>query len=271
MRTTRKAGLLDLAELLVSIHHASVREIRRTHANTGLGIVVNLGQNVIMIGVMYAAAWIMGFGTSMIRGDYLLYVITGIFLYMVHVKAMAAVSSSEGPLSPGLRNVPLNQTVSAAGAAIASLWMQAISVAVIIFLYDMLWQPLFIDNIAGMALMILLAWASGIGLGMMLMAIRPWSQDAASLLSQLYMRVSMILSGSMFVANALPQFFLPWFSWYPLFHMVDQARGAAFINYTPWFTSAAYAGAMAAGILILGLLAEYNTRVRASASWFAKG
>ncbi|MEP3667923.1 MAG: hypothetical protein ABJN42_14460 [Roseibium sp.] len=267
----RSAGILDVVELLVSIHEAAAREIRKMNANTGLGIVVNLGQNLIMISVMYCAAWVMGFGASLIRGDYLIYVITGIFLYMVHVKTMAAVSSAEGPLSPGMRNIPINQTVSSLGAAIASLWMQAISVAIIMFLYDALWEPLVFQDLAGMSVMIVLAWISGIGLGMLLTAIRPWSSDVSSLISQLYMRVSMILSGSMFVANALPEMFLPWFMWNPLFHMVDQARGAAFINYNPWFTSAAYAAAMAFAILIVGALAQYNTRVKASASWFSKG
>lgn len=267
----RKAGIFDFVELLVGIHEAAAREIRKVHARTGVGIAINLGQNVIMIGVMYCAAWVMGFGASLIRGDYLIYVITGIFLYMVHVKTMAAVSAAEGPLSPGLRNVPINQTVSAIGAAIASLWMQAISVAIIMFLYDALWLPLVFQDLAGMSVMILLSWISGIGLGLLLTALRPWNPDLSGLLSQLYMRVSMILSGSMFVANAMPEMFLPWFMWNPLFHMVDQARGAAFINYNPWFTSATYAAGMAFAMLVVGALAEYNTRVRASASWFSKG
>jgi ABC-type polysaccharide/polyol phosphate export permease len=43
----------------------------------------------------------------------------------------------------------------------------------------------------------------------------------------------MVASGKMFVANSLPGSVLVMFTWNPLFHVIDQARGFAFIDYQP--------------------------------------
>ena len=48
-----------------------------------------------------------------------------------------------------------------------------------------------------------------------------------------FQRLNMVASGKMFVANSLPGSVLVMFTWNPLFHVIDQARGFAFINYQP--------------------------------------
>ena len=56
----------------------------------------------------------------------------------------------------------------------------------------------------------------------------------------IYTRANMIVSGKMFVANALPAYILSFFIWNPLYHIIDQSRGFVFINYTPHHSSITY-------------------------------
>jgi ABC-type polysaccharide/polyol phosphate export permease len=73
----------------------------------------------------------------------------------------------------------------------------------------------------------------------------------------------------MFVANSLPFNILIMFSWNPLFHTIDQARGFIFINYSPHVSSLMYPLYLSLVLLMLGLLGEFYTRKHVSASWGA--
>ena len=60
-----------------------------------------------------------------------------------------------------------------------------------------------------------------------------------------------------------------WFSWNPLFHIIDQTRGFVFLNYTPHYTSISYAVIVGMVLIFFGLLGDTFTRQYASASWTA--
>jgi ABC-type polysaccharide/polyol phosphate export permease len=80
----------------------------------------------------------------------------------------------------------------------------------------------------------------------------------------------MIASGKMFVVNTLPPFMYDMFSWNPLFHNIDQARGFVFINYYPHKTSLMYPIYIGLVLVMLGLIGEFYTRRHASLSWEAR-
>ena len=79
----------------------------------------------------------------------------------------------------------------------------------------------------------------------------------------------MLASGKMFVANAMTYTMVAMFDWNPLFHIIDQARGYTFINYSPFKTSLEYPIYVTIALLMLGLMGEYYTRRRVSVSWTA--
>ena len=99
------------------IYHSTVRDIRKGHRNALAGLLMNILQTVIMLATFWAMFWIFGARGSAIRGDYLLYLLSGIFLYMVHTKAMGAMVRAEGSTSPMMHHAPLNTTVTMAAAA----------------------------------------------------------------------------------------------------------------------------------------------------------
>ena len=52
--------------------------------------------------------------------------------------------------------------------------------------------------------MLLTAWLSGVGVGMVFLSLKPWAPEIVKVLVTIYTRGSMIASGKMFVANSLP-------------------------------------------------------------------
>ena len=263
---SRIAAAFTLAELTF---HGAVRAIRKGHGNAIIGLLMNMFQILVLVLVFYVVFMFIGFGNRGIRGDFLLYVMTGVFLFMCHVKAMTAVVGSEGPTSAMMKHAPMNTYVAIGAAALSQLYIQLLSVLVVLFLYHAIWAPVEIQDPLGAILMLLLAWGYGVAVGLVFLAIKPWSPAFVQVTSQFYARVNMFASGKMFVANVLPGFMLPYFAWNPLFHIIDQARGYTFLNYSPNHTSLEFALWIMAAVLMLGLMGEFYTRRRASLSWGA--
>lgn len=252
------------------IYHATVRDVRKSHDNAIIGLVMNILQTVIFVAAFFAMFSFMGMRGAAIRGDFLLYIMTGIFLFLTHTKAMGAVVGSEGPASPMMKHRTMNTVIAISAAALSSLYIQILSMVVVLGLYHLAIQPITIYDPVGAMEMVLLAWLTGVAIGMVFLAIKPWSPGFTKLASTIFSRANMIFSGKMFVANQLPSSMLVIFSWNPLFHTIDQARGYTFINYYPQNSSPTYPFYIAIGCLMVGLMGEFYTRKRASVSWGAK-
>lgn len=256
--------------LIELIYHSAIRSVRNSHGNAIIGLLMNLMQTLMLVGVFYGMYLFVGFASGGIRGDFMLYLMTGVFLFMCHVKAMGAVVASEGPTSAMMKHAPMNTIVSIGAAALGELYTQILSMVVVLFIYHAAWEPLVIHDTLGAILMMLLSWFSGVAVGMVFLAAKPWSPKGVMLVSQIYSRTNMFASGKMFVANTLPGMMLPYFTWNPLFHTIDQARGFAFLNYNPHYTNVIYPLAISFALLLVGLMGEFYTRRRASLSWGAK-
>jgi ABC-type polysaccharide/polyol phosphate export permease len=249
------------------IYHVAIRNLRKTHGNAVLGLVISIIQALLMVVVMYFMMQLFGMRRLAVRGDFLLYVMSGVFMFMTHSKAIAAVSGADGPTSSMMMHAPMNPIISIMGAALAALYQQTLSASVILFVYHVTWTPITIDEPVGMLGMYLLSWFVGVGIGMIFLSAKPWQPDTVMILSTLYRRANMIASGKMLLANNAPPNIRSWFDWNPLFHTIDQGRGYIFLNYTPRFTSIEYALYVGLVCVMIGLMAEFFTRQYASASW----
>ncbi|MCL7465431.1 ABC transporter permease [Phaeovulum sp. NW3] len=256
--------------LLELIYHATVRSVRKTHGNAVIGLLLNMLQTVMLVLVFYFMLDILGMRGVAIRGDFLLYIMSGIFLYMTHTKTLTAVTMAEGSTSPMMKHGPMTTAVSIASAALGALYLQILSMVVVLYIYHAGFNPIEIENpIAAMG-MVLLAWFSGVAMGLVFMALKPWAPDVVQVIQLIYIRANMFASGKMFVANMLPAFMLGMFDWNPLFHMIDQARGFTFINYNPHFSSVSYPLYVGLAFMVIGLMGEFYTRQYNSISWNAK-
>ena len=264
------SGIGAALSMFELIYHSIVRSVRKTHNNAIIAIVMNMLQMVIFVGAFFLMFSILGLRGAAIRGDFLIYIMTGIFLFMTHTKTFAAVVGSEGPASPMMQHAPMNTIISIASAALGALYVQVLSLFMILFIYHVAFTPLEIEEPFGAFGMLMLGWFTGAGAGLVLLAIKPWFPTFVSIFSQIYQRANMIASGKMFVANSMPSFMLVMFDWNPLFHVIDQCRGYAFINYSPRYSSWEYAWWVGVALLTIGLMGEFYTRRHASISWDAR-
>lgn len=255
--------------MLEVIFHASVRAVRKSHGNAVWGLLMNIFQTVLLVVIFYFMFDILGLRGAALRGDFLLYVMSGVFMFMTHTKAMGAVVAAEGPTSAMMKHAPMNTIVSISAAAISTLYIQILSISVVLYLYHVIFVPITIDEPVGAMGMLILSWASGVAIGMVFLAAKPWSPELIGIVSMIYMRANMITSGKMFVANNMPTYILDMFNWNPLFHTIDQGRGFIFLNYSPHYSSIAYPIKVTLACMMIGLMGEFYTRKHASASWNA--
>lgn len=266
MKATPVRSFLSQLEL---IYHASVRYVRKSHGNAVIGLIMNMMQTVLMIIVFYVMYKVLGLTSMRVRGDFVLYIMSGIFLFFTHTRTLGAVSGAEGSTSAMMKHAPMNPIVTVMAAALGTLYVQLLSMGFVLGVYVVAFRPVTIENPAGALGMVMLAWSSGIGIGLIFRAIRPWQPELATIATTIFMRANMVASGKMFVANSLPPRIRGYFSWNPLFHTIDQCRGFVFENYNPHFTSYLYPVYVTLACVMIGLIFEFYTSQHASLSWNA--
>ena len=254
---------------LALIYHVTVNNLRKGQRNALVGLLMTVMQAIAMILGFYLIYAIVGVRTSPIRGDFIVYIMTGIFMFMAHSQAIGAVSGAGNVSNQMMKHGPMNTAVLISAAALATLYKQTFSAFVVLIAYNYLLEPIHIENPLACYAMLLLAWFSGCAIGLIFMSIRPWWPQAATVLTQLYQRLNMVFSGKMFVANTMPSAMLHIFAWNPLFHIIDQTRGFAFINYSPRNSNLEYPVYATLALLMIGLMAEFVTRKSVSISWSA--
>jgi len=265
-RSSKARGAVGLAEL---VYHSTVRALRQSHRNAVVGLILNMMQTMTLVFAFMIMFRLLGLRGAALRGDYMLYIMTGIFVYITHIKAVGSVLGSEGPASAMMQHAPMNTFISISASALSGLYIQVLSLAIILTVYHIAYQPISIHLPVAAMGMFILAWFGGVAMGMVFLALKPWAPGIVSVLSMIYTRVNMIASGKMFVANSLPSSKLHIFDWNPLFHVIDQIRGYTFLHYNPHFTSWEYALKVALVLLMIGLMGEFYTRKQVSPSWFA--
>ena len=255
------------------VYHSTVRNLRQNHGNAIVGLLISILQTVMMVLVFYVlfdVLNIMGMRGAAVRGDYYVYLLSGVFIYMTHVKAMGAVAGSDGPTSPMMNHAPMNTLVAILSQALAALYIQVLALALLLYGYHVLVKPVEIEQPAPAALMVLMAWFTGVGVGLIFLSIKPWFPVFCNQASSLYTRINIFASGKLTPGNMLSFQVLPFFLWNPLFHIIDQTRGFVFVNYSPHHSNIAYPFFLAIGLVMLGMIAESYTRRHASLSWFAR-
>jgi ABC-type polysaccharide/polyol phosphate export permease len=270
-RQPERSALGTAFGMLELVFHATVRNVRKNHGNPVIGLMLNILQTVMLVAVFFVLSHVLGLRRTAIRGDFLLYVMSGIFMYMTHIKAMSAVAGCDGPTSAMMKHAPMNTFVAISAAALSALYTQILSATVVLYVYHAAFTPIEFHDLPGALAMMILSWISGAAIGTIVLAAKPWQPDAVGIISQLYQRANMIASGKMFVANAMPSSKLAMFDWNPLFHTIDQGRGFIFLNYHPHYSNYMYPIKVTLVLFVIGLMAESFTRKHASLSWGAKG
>lgn len=269
-QTKRRSTLQSAIAILELIYHATVREVRKGHGNALMAIGLNLLQALVFLATFYLMFSVLGLRGAALRGDFVLYIMSGIFLFLTHVKTLGAVAGAEGPSSPMMQHAPMNTAISISSAALGALYIQVLTMTLILFVYHVAVTPFDVEYPFAAFGMLLLSWFAGVAIGLVLLAIRPWFPTFVRTATMVLQRANMIASGKMFVANTLPTYMVKMFDWNPLFHAIDQARGFVFVNYSPHNSNVTYPIVVAITLTMIGLMGEFYTRRHASTSWEAR-
>jgi len=255
--------------MLEVIYHSIVRNLRSGHRNAVVGMLLNVVQGLTLVLAFFVMFQLLGLRNSPIRGDFLLFIMSGVFLYLTHIKSVAAVMGAGNPTSPMNLHGPMNTTVAIVSSAVATLYTQFLTIIVVLTFYHIAFNPIIIDDPVPALGVFILAWFSGCAVGVIFLALLPWFPNFTPVAKNMYVRINMIASGKMFVVNTLPATVVAMFDWNPLFHIIDQMRGFVFLHYNPQVTSISYPLTTALVLLMLGLMGEFYSRQHVSLSWFA--
>lgn len=258
------AAATSFAELLF---HSIVRDVRKMSGNASLGLLMTLSQNVMMLGIFYALYEIMDLRGLAIRGDFVVFLLTGIFLFLTHNKAIQSVMKAAGPTDVMMQHAPMNTLLSIMATALSGLYLNVLAITIILFIVHVLRGGLEFYNPAGLLFPFFMAWASGVAIGLLFLVMRPFAPKLVPMLAMMYRRANMITSGKMLPANYMTVGMVSWFDWNPLFHAIDQSRGAAFVNYFPRNSNMEYPVYFTLTAIGIGLMVEFWLRKNMSQSW----
>lgn len=250
------------------VYHSTVREVRKSSGNNAiLGLLNEIGTSLLMVGMFWIMYTYMGLKGLAIRGDFMIFLMTGIFLFLTHNKAIGSVMSAANTSNPIMRHTPMTTIVTILSASFAALYLQVLAFVVILTLLHVIRGGLSFYDPAGLILPFFLSWASGCTIGLLFMNLKPLAPKAVSMIVTIYKRANMITSGKMIPANMMSAKMVAFFDWNPIFHTIDQARGAAFVNYLPRNSNLDYTVWFVIISLIIGLMGERWMSKNMSISW----
>jgi ABC-type polysaccharide/polyol phosphate export permease len=267
---TSKSKLALTWGILELIFHSAVRHVRKSHGNAVIGLLMAIMQSVLMVAIMVFVMQLLGMRRMAVRGDFVLYMMTGVFNFATYTQTLTAVAKSEGPTSTMMKHSPMNPIVAIGSAALSTLYLQVLSSAVILFFYHTLWTPITIHEPQYVFGAFILSWFSGIATGMIFRAATPWQPELIGTLTTVYSRLNMIFSGKMLLGNMTPSHIRDFYTWNPLFHTIDQTRGYMFENYHPHYSSIMYPIYVSLALMMIALMGEHYSNRHISLSWGAK-
>ena len=151
--------------MLEVMYHTIVRGARGGHRNAVVGMILNMLQGVTMMVAFLLFFQILGLRSSPIRGDMLLFIMSGIFVYLTHIKAVSAVMGASGPTSSMMLHRPMNTIIAIVSAAISSLYTQIITLLVILSFYHVAINPITIEDPIAAAGYFIMGWVLGCAVG----------------------------------------------------------------------------------------------------------
>jgi len=248
--------LLDAAAKHLSVLYATtVREVRNSAGASQLGLVMNILKTLAFVAAFYVLFVVVGRRDAGLRGDTMLFLLSGVLLFRLHSDAINKVRGAVSGNRALINYEPTKSVIFVWARALAALYDFFLVSILTLGVYALTRDGVAIHHASHLIAPILLAWMSGVGIGLIFMfaeAHLTWFP----LVSQFYQRLLMFTSGKFFVANAIPSVALPYLAWNPLFHAIDISRGAIFVNYEPRNTSLELLAGLTLGLLVIGHILE---------------
>ena len=249
------------------LFHSIVRDSRKSSGNATLGLLLVMLQSLTMLAVFFLLFTVLGMRSAAIRGDFVVFLLTGIFLFLTHNKAVASAMGAVSPVGGLTLHTPISSLLNILASVLSGLYLQVLGFALILLVVHIMRGGLEFYNPAGLIFPFFMAWASGIAIGLMFGVLRPFAPKFIPMVAMMYRRANMITSGKMLPANYMSATMITWFDWNPLFHTIDQARGHAFVNYFPRHTNMEYPVYLSLSLVMVAMMIEFWLRKNMGESW----
>ncbi len=249
------------------LFHSIVRDARKSSGNATLGLLLVVLQSLIMLAFFFLLFTVLGMRSVAIRGDFVIFLLTGIFLFLAHNKAVGAAMGAVSPIGGLTLHTPISSLLNIMASVLSGLYLQVLAFALILLVVHIMRGGLEFYNPAGLIFPFFMAWASGIAIGLMFGVLKPFAPKFIPMVAMIYRRANMITSGKMLPANYMSATMITWFDWNPLFHSIDQARGHAFVNYFPRHTNMEYPVYLSLSLVMVAMMIEFWLRKNMSQSW----
>ncbi|MEM0924342.1 MAG: ABC transporter permease, partial [Pseudomonadota bacterium] len=201
--------------------------------------------------------------TAPIRTDDITFIVAGFLMFFFHIRTVSAVA---GSLKPGLmRHSRASPFLFVCVKSFATLYKMTFATILLLILNYLVRDYWEMGDGLLLITILLIAWMGGVGVGIIMMAANRYFVWG-NLVQTTYVRICFFTSGKFFVAGHLPERIRGAMDWNPLFHVLDQARGAMFLNYTATTTSIMYPLLVYGGIVVLGMMIENYVRTTFSVS-----
>lgn len=232
--------IYKFANYLSKIYNYAIAMVRRESGSVTMGFAIALVnymfQFVMVMSMMVFMRGSLGIG---IRGEFGLYIMTGVGLYMLHNKFLSEISSSrtDKNLMPLLAISP---GIMIMGKILHTLYMQVMIMLLFCAGVWVYYGGFQIEYPYRAMWIFFLCSAWSIAMSLCMYSIVPVWEGGLSKVVMIYRRLGVITSGKMVPGNMLSGAFHGMFAWNPLYHCIDQMRGAVFVNYTPFNSTLRY-------------------------------
>ncbi len=245
------------------LFHYAVGMVRQESGSTSMGFLKAIFETLFMFfSMMLIMLLIRGFGVQ-IRGEFGFYILSGVSLFLMHNKVIGALLDKKGN-DPMLAILSISRGMMIVGSIIHVVYMQFIITALLFMALVIYYGniPVFNWNMLIFCYLINILWS--VSLGSLFLALSPLSEYVITKISMVYRRVGMVTSGKMIPGNLLGLMgkFKGLFLINPLFHLIDQTRGALFQHYVPFVSNIYYPIQMSAAVFIVSSIIYFSLKNR---------
>lgn len=240
----------------------TVRSIRESSNGAMIGFLRGVLMALAFCLAFYFIMTFIGLAGLTVRGDLMVFILIGVgFFFTMKMAMMAAIKAMQR--SWGLTQHPhLSPVLIVYAECLAVLYNWTLAILFIFIGNGLVKGTFYLQEPIMFFPLFFLTWLTGLAVGMV-MGFLLYYFSWFAIFKRILFKLLFFSSGKFMNANVIPNDMLPFFLWNPIFHLIDQMRDAAFVNYTAHKTNLTYPIIVCFLLLVMGhILHDYMIRNR---------
>ena len=240
----------------------TVRALREASGGAIIGVLKGILMAFTFCIAFYLLMSFMGLAGLTVRGDMMVFILIGVgFFFTAKMTMMAAMKAMTGSWAL-TRHPHLTPVLFVYAESLATLYNWTLAIMTIYIANGLVKGSFDLQEPIMFFPIYFITWLTGVGAGMV-MGFGMFYFSWFAMIKRILFKLIFFSAGKFTNANLIPTDMLWFFYWNPLFHLIDQMRDAAFVNYTARKTNLEYPIFVCLGLLLLGhILHDYMLRHR---------